>query len=587
MGGVGNWLTRACLFKGGSVVGTQVKVYASPSCILIAFDWPDGNNHADFLGFAIKRDPGYGKDGKAQYLFNKLDFLPITEKSKPKGSDKAPIQKFNWWDGGINPKDRGKTYTYTVTPVLGTGAKDLELLDAAAGQATVKVPALLNGGIATYFNRAVVSAQSFTKLVKSGASLEKQMDWLGNSLQEAVPEILGESEGFDCAIYHLTDQRWIIPALKNFKGHGSLVYFDKATDHVSASGLKHLPANPKIARHVRTKISALMHDKFIVSYKEGRENAVLMGSTNFTPEGQTSQANLLHILQSPQLADLYAARANLLAADPATAQTAKNAGWSKVTDIPNTGIRVFFLPEPGQNRTFLDTVVKAVQKAKSSVLFCMFTASDQPLMDAIFAIGDAKDHLIYGLLNSIDDPDKPTKSGKKRNLSPISVKIFHRSQTKPDTLSYDRFTKQSAPRGFLPELSAINTSKYSGTKGPPIAIHIHHKFIVIDGDTDDPTIFTGSPNFSKASENKNDENALEITGNPTLAQVYVAEFLRLYNHYRARAIWEKMHGKSKAKARASDVGERDPLVLATTRDGWVKGAYNAATKEFLARTRFI
>jgi phosphatidylserine/phosphatidylglycerophosphate/cardiolipin synthase-like enzyme len=565
----------------------QVKAYASPGCILLAFDWPPGKDHADFLGFAIQRDPGYGKDGKPQYLFNKLDFSPITENSKPKGSDAAPIQKFNWWDGGINPKDRGKTYTYTVTPVLGTGPNDLNLLADASGEAIVQVPVVLDAGIATYFNRAVVSAQSFTKLVNSGASLEKQMDWLANGLQAAVSEILGESEGFDCAIYHLTDQRWIIPALTDFKGHGSLIYFDKANDHISESGLKHLPANPKIAQHARTRISKLMHDKFIVSYKSGRENAVLMGSTNFTPEAQTSQANLLHIFHSPQLADLYAARANLLASDPTTGQTAKNAGWSKITDVPKTDIRVFFLPEPGEDRTFLDTVVEAVQNAKSSVLFCMFTASDQPLMDAIFAVGDSEDRLIYGLLNSIDDPDKPTKSGKKRNLPPISMTIFHRSQKNPDTLSYNRFTKEGAPRGFLPELAAINTNKYSGGKGPPIAVHIHHKFIVIDGDTDHPTIFTGSPNFSKASENKNDENVLEISGNTAIAQIYVAEFLRLYNHYRARAIWDKMHGKPKAKAREADVAERDPLVLATTRDEWVKGAYKEGTKEFLARTRFI
>ena len=38
-----------------------------------------------------------------------------------------------------------------------------------------------------------------------------------------------------------------------------------------------------------------------------------MGSTNFTPEAQTIQANLLHIIHSRQLAALYAERDNLLA----------------------------------------------------------------------------------------------------------------------------------------------------------------------------------------------------------------------------------------------------------------------------------
>jgi phosphatidylserine/phosphatidylglycerophosphate/cardiolipin synthase-like enzyme len=337
-----------------------------------------------------------------------------------------------------------------------------------------------------------------------------------------------------------------------------------------------------------------MHDKFIVSYKGGRKAGVLMGSTNFTPEAQTAQANLLQILHSPQLAELYAQRAQLLAANKKTSDIAKFAGWHDVTDIKGTSLRVFFTPETGKRRQFLDTVTAAVKAAKSSVLFCMFTASDEDLMDAIFAKGDSPDHLIYGLLNSIDDPDKPTKSGEKRtNLPKIAAKIYHRSNEKnPDTLPYDAFN-QAAPRGFLPELRTIDTSKYDASalrkkttgkkSGGPPPIHVHHKFIVIDGDTPHPTIYTGSPNFSKASEKNNDENELEIKGNTRLAEIYVAEFMRLYNHYRARALWNKSHpsgGKKAAKG-----GAQDSLVLKATRDGWAKDAYTAGTKAALARIR--
>jgi len=97
-----------------------------------------------------------------------------------------------------------------------------------------------------------------------------------------------------------------------------------------------------------------MHDKFIVSYKNGREAAILMGSMNFTPEAQTIQANLLHILHSTQLADLYAQRAHLLATNPPTENIAKSAGWHEITDVAGSKIRVFFLPEPSPKRTFLE-----------------------------------------------------------------------------------------------------------------------------------------------------------------------------------------------------------------------------------------
>src|SRR5262249_2221481 len=138
---------------------------------------------------------------------------------------------FNWWDGGINTKDQGKTFAYRVIPVLGTGPEDLTLHTDGADEITLQVPEVLDGKIATYFNRAVVSAQSFARLKDD--PLEKQMDWLGNGLQNAVPEGLGESDEFECAIYHLTDNRWIVPAFKEFSGRGSIIYFDKADDSKS------------------------------------------------------------------------------------------------------------------------------------------------------------------------------------------------------------------------------------------------------------------------------------------------------------------------------------------------------------------
>jgi len=574
------------------VAQVKVKAYASSGCVLLAFDWEDGPQHPDFLGFAIQRNPGYGRDGKPQFLFNKLDFVPLAEDARPKGSDQAPIQKFNWWDGGINTADQGKTFEYTVIPVLGTGPKDLKLQTPAAGKATVSVPKPLNGKIATYFNRAVVSSQSFKKLKDD---LDKQMEWLANGLQDAIPEILDESDAFDCAIYHLSDNKWIIPAFDKFKGRGSITYFDKGDDSKSRKAA-HLIADKRqnISIHKRDAITKLMHDKFIVSYMKSRKQAVLMGSTNFTPEAQTIQANLLHILHSPELADLYAERARLLAKNVGKKDLGPSA-WHDVKDIPGSKIRVHFLPEPGVHREFLDTVTQAVTKASSSILFCMYTASDKPLMDAIFAQGDSPKHLIYGLLNSIDDPDKPTKKGGKRKLPEIASTIFHRSQKNPDTLPYSAFGA-NAPRGFLPELRTIDTTPYDASvtktttkvarkkkSGGPPPIHVHHKFIVIDGDTDAPTIYSGSPNFSKASENSNDENVLEIKGNLALAHAYVAEFMRLYNHYRARAIWNKTHEKKGQKPKAGS--EADPLVLKKTRDEWAKDAYKSGSKASLARER--
>jgi hypothetical protein len=142
------------------MVNVTVKSYASPTCVLLAFDWPDGTQHADFLGFAIRRTPGFAN--KQNFLVNKLDFTPIAPNAKPKPSSEAPIQKFNWWDSGFATADHGKTFQYDVIPVLGTGPDNLRLQNATAGSAKVTLPQVLDGKIATYFNRAVVSAQKLS-----------------------------------------------------------------------------------------------------------------------------------------------------------------------------------------------------------------------------------------------------------------------------------------------------------------------------------------------------------------------------------------------------------------------------------------
>ncbi len=90
-------------------------------------DWPDGKRFPDFLGFAVRRSPGFSPGEKDGYLLNKIGFNPPGPNSQPLPSNVAPLQKFLWWDSGIEDSDRGKTFKYTITPVRGSGPKDLAL----------------------------------------------------------------------------------------------------------------------------------------------------------------------------------------------------------------------------------------------------------------------------------------------------------------------------------------------------------------------------------------------------------------------------------------------------------------------------
>ena len=531
----------------------KVAAYTSPTLVFLAMDWSAGIRHADFLGFAIQRSPGYSKSGVAQFLFNKIDFKPIKLGDRPKPSDAAPIQKFNWWDGGINSADRGREFTYTVFPVLGHGPDDLRLQDEAAASIKVTIPHEVVDGIGTYFNRAVVSSQSFTGMVNKGQSLEKQMAWLANGIETAVPAFLNTTGQFACAIYHLTDKQWIAPALQKFKGEATIVYFFKApsaTAKTPGGDTTNEPARALLERAQleftpRSHIKSLMHDKFIVAYQNGKSAAVLTGSMNFTPEAQAIQANVLHTFASPKMAALYAERYALLLSDPSTAKTAAGAAWLPVGDVKGSKIRLIFSPEPAGQRLAIDAIVDAVSRAKSSVMFCMFSPTDAALLKALLDAGD-QGKIMYGLLNSITDPKtgKQTADGAAPGKSQqILVEVYNRSRRDKKAIAYDFFGKDNAPRGFLPEFSTIDLGGMSlAPHGKGVAaVHIHHKFIIIDANASTPVVYTGSANMSKNSVEYNDENLLEIRGNSLLARTYLAEFMRLYNHYRARALWDLSH----------------------------------------------
>jgi phosphatidylserine/phosphatidylglycerophosphate/cardiolipin synthase-like enzyme len=64
--------------------------------------------------------------------------------------------------------------------------------------------------------------------------------------------------------------------------------------------------------------------------------------------------------------------------------------------------------------------------------------------------------------------------------------------------------------------------------------YVHTKFMVIDPLGDDPIVVTGSANFSESSTTGNDENMLVIRGNSRVADIYLGEYMRLWNHYAFR-----------------------------------------------------
>lgn len=454
-------------------MAVRVRSYLSPTLVLLAFDWTEGRSREDFLGFAIKRTPGFtSPDGQSEtpesWLPNRLTFegpVPDTQADAP--SRIAPIQKFMWWDARIEPGDRRKTFRYDVYPVVGHSA-DPTLLEHEAAAVTITLPAHIEDGIGTWFNRAVVSSQAFSRQLKTLGIARNESPppeaaralrtWLANDLEQTFAEIFSSAHEAAAAVYHLTDPLWAIPAFESFgEAHGkdklALVY-DAHT--VPRKGGPPAPSPNAVAVAALAEAAIcyprerthIMHNKFIVASDgetRGAPMQLLTGSANFTTEGITEQANVLHTFASPALAARYAERAHSLAGDPSIAETAKLApGWSAPVEVGRASVRVSFSPEPKGSRSQIDTIVEAIGNASHSVLFCLFMPTDEALRDACFQAGD-NGLMMFGLVNHISAKQADEAPGDDGTLDAAPNSPISRSITAAATTATSSMPATSRP----------------------------------------------------------------------------------------------------------------------------------------------
>ena len=580
-----------------------VRAYLSPTLILLALDWNKGQTQPDFLGFAIQRRPGFHTaDGRSRepesWLPNRVTFTgPVPEGQPDAASKDAPIQKFMWWDARIDAADRKGEFVYTAYPVTGTAAHPT-LAEDEAGICRVTLPDHIVNGVGTWFNRAVLSSQAFSrKLDAMGLAANRApppdkalelREWLANDLEQVFGEIMKGATRAAGAAYHLTDRFWAIPQFEAFaRAQGAhrlaLVY-----DSHKIAKSKTQPAKPSPNQTVVDELgdlidfsprdkTAIMHNKFIVTngvHASAKPARVLMGSANFTTGGLTTQANLLHVFDSAALAKLYSDRAAAIASNPTKAKTAAlSPGWSKPTRVGTAIVRATFSPEATGRREQIDTVVAAIRKAKHSVLFCIFTPTDQTLRQACFDAGD-RGLMMFGIVNNISPTsakaaEQAQAEGKIIDATALAnMELFHRSAKNKDVIDGSHFSSATAPDGFKPELTL-----FPGEKAQDFgAVVIHHKFVVIDAEGPRPVIYTGSANMSENSEHNNDENLIEIKDRH-IASIYLAEFMRLYEHYRARAV---------AIADTNRPTRRRRLILQPTRR-WADKYYKPGSPEAKAR----
>ena len=99
--------------------------------------------------------------------------------------------------------------------------------------------------------------------------------------------------------------------------------------------------------------------------------------------------------------------------------------------------------------------------------------------------------------------------------------------------------------------------------------------MLVDPLSDNPLVVSGSGNFSDASVKLNDENMLIIQGDTRVADIYLGEFMRVFNHYYFRYLQQKLH----------DPAARDTAYLAPD-DSWAARYYDPTTPSYRQRLLF-
>ncbi len=258
----------------------------------------------------------------------------------------------------------------------------------------------------------------------------------------------------------------------------------------------------------------IKHNKFLVLCQHDTPVAIWTGSTNWTEAGLFGHANVGHAYWNPDIARHYLDYWTQLAANPPAAPI--KAWDSTNTTIPKDAATGQALPgvhaiySPRNDDSALDWYAELIRQATGGI----FLSAPFGISASIKTVLEQHvDHLRYVL---VDQENSRTVS--------LSVRDGH-----PEN--------QITGGAYIPHqlgqwLKEVTSRQLGLTHA---VVYIHTKILLINPLTDDPTLIVGSANFSPNSTHSNDENMLVIRGNTRLADIYLAEYMRIFNHYRFRA----------------------------------------------------
>src|SRR3712207_1269463 len=479
------------------------------------------------LGFAIERTD-HTEDER--YWLRGLRTFKETDPGVPGrlvSTLEHPFQSFLW--GDYSAKTR-HSYTYRVVAMRGKPKKlepgeevevRLETEDDAAGTHAI------------YFNRGVAGSQAYARKFGNKPPDEvadrEAWEWLSRGLEEALLDFIGQADGERYALRGALYEFYYPPVLEAFrdahrnKANVKIIFDAKPTEDSPNEKNRAAVAKARIKGLTlprEANPSFIAHNKFVVLLEDGEPKQVWTGSTNITAGGIFGHSNVGHVVRDAAVAAKYLSYWEELSRRPNPEAKVLRPLVEEATPVPEdapepNSTTVLFSPRSSSRA--LEWYAERMDKAKTSVFLTAAFGISEPIERVL---EEDKDYLRYVLLEKRDedmevlsrDPDNRFAMGAKYGDTPLGRLLAER-------------------------LTGLNTH----------VMYVHTKYALIDPMSDDPLVITGSANFSEPSTKENDENMLVIRGDTRVADVYLGEFMRLFNHFFVRDLVRRQQDPSHSR----------------------------------------
>ena len=559
------------MLKARAIAGTHV--------VVLAWDLKAGQKLklTGLLGFAIERTE-LKADGSVEesYWMRGIKRFKGKDRGLPAGTPVPtfdhPVQAFQWGDYTAKA---GRHYLYRLVPMYG----EPKHLTADAGSAVVldvrtepdaASPAAAHAqGIRhdIYFNRGVIGSQAYAREFENAAPDEnnpgsKEMVWLSHGLYEALISFVGlakdQSFGLRAAVYEFHYQ----PVVNAFAaaveaGADVKIVYDAESSYKlpneAAITIAGLDANHAVIK--RTVSDGIRHNKFIILTEGGEPVAVWTGSTNISAGGIFGHSNVGHVVWDAGIAQQYLdywtdLSNNLTSTKLRPINNARTPTPSGKP--PKNSVAPLFSARDTLSQTNPPETLQwyADRMAEATRLVCFTVAFN---LDAVFQQVLARDNNVLRYVVKDDALGADETLGVDRDV------IFAAG-------SY-------LGPGFL--------DNFRGERDNPLNSndYIHTKFMLVDPLSNDPLVVTGTANFSRPSQWKNDENMLVIRGDTRVADIYFGEYMRIFDHHYARYIVRKIRNE----------GGGDPGAgyLKETSIEWTKSQFDPKSYKTKRRKYFV